>query len=188
MYYFLLVLNIIDFPKEIIDLLWHHHCFHAFWHRKPFGYCHSLRHITLPVTVKKIGSEAFEECIALTHITLPVTLQSIGTAAFRKCAQLQGIIIPPAVREISSDAFRECSSLVTVDLSVSLKNIGGSAFAKCVSLREVNLNSPTPPTLSRSAFKDVVLGACRFLVPKGCRSSYLQDKQWQKMPQLLERQ
>jgi len=91
------------------------------------------------------------------------------------------------VKEINGDAFRECSALARVDLSVGLKEIGGSAFAKCVSLREVNVNAPLPPKISKSTFKDVVLGACKFYVPKGCRNMYMQDKQWQKIPQLLEK-
>ena len=41
--------------------------------------------------------------------------------------------------------------------------------------------------MSKSTFKDVVLGACKFYVPKGFRNMYMQDKQWQKIPQLLEK-
>jgi hypothetical protein len=137
--------------------------------------------------VKKIGSKAFQECAALTSITLPITLLSIGNSAFEKCATLQSITIPAAVNEIGSDAFRDCSILVSAELSVSLKEIGGGAFSKCVSLREVSVNAPLPPKISKSTFKDVVLGACRFYVPKGCRNSYVQDKQWCKIPQLIER-
>jgi hypothetical protein len=49
------------------------------------------------------------------------------------------------------------------------------------------MNAPTAPKLSSTAFKDVVLGACKFYVPRGARANYLQDKQWQKIPQMLER-
>jgi hypothetical protein len=69
---------------------------------------------------------------------------------------------------------------------VSLKSIGSGAFAKCVSLREVVVNAPLPPKMVKSSFKDVVLGACKFYVPKGCKPQYAQDRQWQKMPQLME--
>ena len=100
---------------------------------------------------------------------------------------LQSIIIPAAVKEIGSDAFRECSTLASADLAVSLKDVSGGAFSKCVSLREVNVNAPIPPKITKTTFKDVVLGACKFYIPKGTKSSYMQDKQWQKIPQLLER-
>jgi hypothetical protein len=152
-----------------------------------FRRCHSLRYVSLPVSVKKIGSKAFEECTALSRIELPVTLQEIGNDAFAKCVTLQSIIIPPAVKEIGSDAFSECSLLASVQLPVALKSLGGGAFAKCVSLREVTVNAPLPPKMSRSTFKDVILQACKFYIPRGCRNLYMQDKQWQKIPNILEK-
>ena len=68
-----------------------------------------------------------------------------------------------------------------------VKNIGGGAFAKCVSLREVIVNAPLPPKIAKSSFKDIVLGACQFYIPRGTKNNYLQDKQWQKIPKLNER-
>ena len=41
--------------------------------------------------------------------------------------------------------------------------------------------------MAKSTFKDVVLGVCKFYVPKGCKPMYTQDKQWVKIPQLLEK-
>ena len=133
-------------------------------------------------------------------IVLASTVSIVGTVLIRGIrafswdlvpwAALAGslyIVIPAAVKEIGSDAFLECSMLVSVELPVGLKEIGGSAFAKCVSLREVIINAPQPPKMSKSTFKDVVLGACKFYVPKGFRNMYMQDKQWQKIPQLLEK-
>ena len=91
------------------------------------------------------------------------------------------------MKEIDGDAFRECSALSAVELPVGLKSIDGGAFSKCVSLREVRLNAPTPPKITKTTFKDIVLGACKFYVPKGCKTFYLQDKQWVKIPQIFER-
>ena len=81
----------------------------------------------------------------------------------------------------------QCNTLSSAELSVSLKNIGGGAFAKCVSLREVIVNAPLPPKIAKSSFKDIVLGACQFYIPRGTKNNYLQDKQWQKIPKLNER-
>ncbi len=97
--------------------------------------------------------------------------------------------MPAAVTEIGDDAFSECSSLESVELPVSLKKIGGGAFEKCVSLRNVTLNSPNPPSISKSTFKDVVLGSCKFTIPRGCKPLYQNEKQkqWVKIPQLVEK-
>jgi hypothetical protein len=75
--------------------------------------------------------------------------------------------------------------LARADLSISLKKIGGGAFGKCPSLREVIINSPNPPAIVRSTFKDVV--ACTFLVPKGCKSLFTANKDWQKINTIKEK-
>ncbi len=45
-------------------------------------------------------------------------------------------------------------------------------------LREVVLNCPTPPSISKSTFKDV---AATFLIPVGSKPLYNNDKDWQKL-------
>jgi hypothetical protein len=69
--------------------------------------------------------------------------------------------------------------LSRVELSAALKKIGGSAFQKCPMLHEIVLNSPTPPSISKSTFKDV---AATFLIPIGSKPLYNNDKDWQKLP------
>jgi hypothetical protein len=49
------------------------------------------------------------------------------------------------------------------------------------------MNAPMPPKISSSTFKDIVLGVCKFYVPQGCKALYMKDKQWMKIPQILER-
>ena len=48
-----------------------------------------------------------------------------------------------------------------------------------IDLREVVLNCPTPPSISKSTFKDV---AATFLIPAGSKPLYNNDKDWQKLP------
>ena len=114
----------------------------------------------------------------MSSISLPVSLLTIGDDAFEKCTSLTEIKIPVAVTSIGSDAFYECSMLTRVELSAALKKIGGSAFQKCPMLREVVLNCPTPPSISKSTFKDV---EATFLIPVGSKSLYNNDKDWQKL-------
>jgi hypothetical protein len=65
--------------------------------------------------------------------------------------------------------------LTNVELSSALKKIGGSAFAKCASLKEVVLNTPTPPSISKSTFKGT---APTFVIPRGSLSVYIAHKDW----------
>ena len=122
----------------------------------------------------------------LQSIDLPAALTTIGDDAFEKCASLQSIKVPIAVTSIGSDAFLECTMLAKADLPVALKKIGGEAFAKCPSLREVILNSPTPPAISKSTFKDVV--SCTFWLPKNSKTLYMANKEWVKVYVLKEKE
>jgi hypothetical protein len=117
---------------------------------------------------------------------LPAALTTIGDDAFEKCSMLQSVKLPVAVTSIGSDAFYECTMLAKVELSVALKKIGGSAFAKCPSLRDVIVNSPAPPAISRSTFKDVV--SCTFWLPKSCKPLYMANKDWVKVYVLKEKE
>ena len=69
--------------------------------------------------------------------------------------------------------------LTRAELSIALKKIGGSAFQNCPLLREVVLNSPNPPSISKSTFKGV---AASFLIPTGSQPLYSNDKDWKKLP------
>ena len=50
--------------------------------------------VTLPETLKSIGSYAFENCTSLTSITIPNSVTSIGSSAFYNCASLESITLP----------------------------------------------------------------------------------------------
>ena len=147
--------------------------------------CKNLRGVSIPASVREIGNQAFQGCAALHYISLPVALTEIGSDAYEKCAQLKHVSIPVGVTSIGSDAFYDCTSLHSVELPIALKKIGGAAFAKCPSLRDVKLNSPTPPSISKSTFKDAT--GCTFWVPKGSVTLYTADKTWAKLPNIKEK-
>ena len=73
-----------------------------------------------------------------------------------------------------------------VELPVALKKIGGEAFAKCPSLRYVALNSPPPPVIAKSTFKDVI--SCSFWLPKNSKPLYMANKDWVKVYVLKEKE
>ena len=122
----------------------------------------------------------------LSSISLPAALLTINDDAFEKCSSLKSIKLPVGVTSVGSDAFLECGSLSHVELSVALKKLGGEAFAKCPSLREVVLNSPAPPSITRTTFKDVV--SCTFWIPKGCQPLYAANKDWAKVYVIKEKE
>ena len=91
--------------------------------------------ITIPETVIKIGSKAFEGS-KLKAVTLPSKLTVIDGAAFAN-TPLTAIDIPDTVTTIGSWAFSGCKNLADVKLSKNLLVLKGWAFADCTSLKEI---------------------------------------------------
>lgn len=97
-----------------------------------------IKTITLPDSIKSIGSYAFENCIALESINLPASLEWIGDdvggygsrtgkATFNGCSNLKEIIIPDSLTSVDFPAFlpvfEGCSSL-PLATQARLKQLG----------------------------------------------------------------
>lgn len=72
----------------------------------------NLQSITLPSTIKAIGTSAFRNCYKLAMIAFPDSLTSIGSYAFYGCTGLSGdLILPSSLQEVGSYAFSDCTGL-----------------------------------------------------------------------------
>lgn len=75
-----------------------------------FAGCH-ITDITIPGSVRSIGTASFEACGKLTEVTLPSGVTTIGGGAFWICTGLQKITLPASVTSIGQDAFLDCPKL-----------------------------------------------------------------------------
>jgi len=127
------------------------------------------------VSVDTIGYGAFADDTLLTEITIPASVKSIGSSSFRGCTSLkyievesgnanyvddEGVLytknmetlfVYPEGREdteytvnsdcknISESAFRYNRYITNVTLPEGLDSIGGWAFGQCPSLKELNI-------------------------------------------------
>ena len=92
-----------------------------------FAGCDSLRSITLPHSIKRLGKNAFAGCYNLTSIQMPNSLEVIDTACFQNTVMLRQIELPATVRTIAPMAF--CNSAIThITLPDSLRELGECAF------------------------------------------------------------
>ncbi len=121
----------------------------------------SITVVTIPSTVKEIGSYAFFRT-NLKEIVIPSSVQTIGQGVFSECSKLKtldikgkalktvaygafqkagltSVVLPSSVKTIRTCAFYECKSLKTVDIQGAAE-IYQKAFAECTALTNVNLN------------------------------------------------
>jgi len=79
-----------------------------------FEGCISLKSITIPNNVTKIGNRAFYGCTGLTSVNIPDSITSIVIEAFSGCTSLPSVTIPNSVTGIEHRAFVGCTSLTSV--------------------------------------------------------------------------
>ena len=73
----------------------------------------------------------------ITNITLPKTIKVIGTGAFAAAHSLRAFEIPEGVEEIEPFAFYLCNSLEEIIVPGSVKRIGEYAFGRCNNLKRI---------------------------------------------------
>jgi len=85
------------------------------------------RSVTIPDSVKTIGSGAFEGC-GITSLNIGKSVQTIGYAAFMG-NDLRSVSIPDSVKTIGGHAFYSNGFLKTVTIGDGVKTIGDEAFS-----------------------------------------------------------
>ncbi len=126
-----------------------------------FRDCAGITNITIPASVKHIGSEAFSGCGAViedngviyvdkwavdcgtsvTDVTLRDDTVGIANSAFADCTELSSISIPDTVSYIGASAFYCCGKLKNINIGVNISSIGSQAFYGCASLESITIPS-----------------------------------------------
>ncbi len=103
-----------------------------------FDRCDTITSVTLPDTLKVVGSYAFDQCWSLKSINFPGGLTEIGAYAFLKCYALEGAVIPDSVTYLGEGAFSNCTSLKSFSLGQGVTELRDATFEACGSLTEFN--------------------------------------------------
>ncbi len=104
---------------------------------RAFCGCSKIKNITLPSSVTDIGSEAFAWCTYLKTVNILGKIKSISDRMFENCARLTDIVIPGSVKVIGKWAFRECTALTSIIVPEGVTGIGKGAFEHCVALTSI---------------------------------------------------
>ena len=106
-----------------------------------FGYCYSLRSVSLPSGLTSIGTYAFTYCDSLAHVSIPSSVTSIGFNAFATSRSLRSVSLPSGLTSIAMSTFSACYSLAHVSIPSGVTSIDRDAFINCYSLRSIRLPS-----------------------------------------------
>ncbi|MGN1329487.1 MAG: leucine-rich repeat protein [Eubacterium sp.] len=108
--------------------------------------------ISLPTTLKTLGSYSMAGTDSNTEVRLPENLETISANAFYYTTGLKSIYIPKAVKTIGRSAFENCASLESVTFgSFNMEvSIDRRAFLKCAALKSVTI--PKRATLADYSF------------------------------------
>ena len=116
----------------------------------------NLSDITIPNSVKTIGSGAFEYCSKLSSISIPSSIRTINQSTFANTG-LTSITIPSSVTKIESNAFQNCPNLTSVTVEGINITINDSAFKNCTKLSNLDvskLSSNYSNYIGKEAFKN----------------------------------
>lgn len=101
--------------------------------------------VSLPETIKEIGSSAFSWCVNLKQINIPSQVTSIARTTFYLCYKLESVVLPPNVKSIGSAAFGECWALKKISIPGNCTIIENDAFCWCTSLSHLILEDGEEP-------------------------------------------
>lgn len=106
-------------------------------------------------TVSGIGDKAFQYK-DVKSVTIPASVKSIGSQAFQYCARLTTVnFAGEGLTVIGKEAFAKCGALTAVALPASLVSVGDSAFSgiKSLALNYTGLSAE----FGKDVFKDTTL-------------------------------
>ena len=95
------------------------------------NYTHNLNvtfTVTLPSTLKEIGTSAFQGALQMTDVILPEGLMTIGKQAFKGCENLTDPKFPSTLKEILSEAYSGIDNIKNIKFNEGIEFIGNSAF------------------------------------------------------------
>ena len=147
---------------------------------------HTVRKMSIPSSVTKIGDYAFYNCTNLSSLTLPSGVKEIGFSAFQGCKSLTSVTIPSGVKYISSFTIRDCESLRFINLPSDLKYIGEEAFMNCTGLTSIYAFMEKPCEIDETTFENETIINATLYVPKGSLLDYWDDNQWKKFMNIEE--
>ena len=112
-------------------------------------------------------------------------VNSLPDYAFAECG-IKKIVIPNGVTTLEKYAFYACSDLETVIIPKTMISIGPKAFSDCYAIKEIQVQNPTPPTITTTTFSEETEIDATLYVPSGSLSLYKEAPYWKNFLNIKE--
>lgn len=104
-----------------------------------FGNCTSLQTVKLPSGIKELSPYMFSGCSSLTKVTMPNELSGFPDGLFFGCSSIEEIPFRAGITKLPEYVFAECKSLKSLVIPNTVKEIGTKAAYNCSSLESLVL-------------------------------------------------
>ena len=108
------------------------------------AYSEYLTGVVIPNSVENIESGAFCQT-GIKTLTIPNSVKSVGTDAFEECTSLIDLNIGKGVEKIGKRGFKNCSSIVNLKIPGNIVSVGQDAFAGCKAVKDLYIEDSEHP-------------------------------------------
>ncbi len=150
-----------------------------------FTDCDSLTNVSLPSSLRIIGSLTFEECRSLTHLVIPDGVTGIGGGAFdgsgitsltlpdsvttlqnafQYCYGLTNVVLSTNLTNLVSDTFYECPLLSKIIIPARVTELDSEAISYCTNLAGIYFEGNSP-AISSNSFSEIATNAIAYYLP-----------------------
>lgn len=145
---------------------------------RAFANCESMRFLSIPYSIQKIGNDAFAECINLNNVAGGECLTELGEAVYHSTSILEAET-PSGQQTVGRATFLNCQYLTFARIAEGVKMIDELAFSECHNLMELRI----PVSVEKIASNAFDGSENLTLVYMGCRYSY---EERHKIPIMVE--
>lgn len=104
-----------------------------------FAFCKKLEHITLPISLRRIGMNGFCHCDNLEELLLPENVNYVGECLCEHCKSLKRVVLSDKIEHIKIASFYCCDALEEVKLPMHLRRLSDNVFGFTPMLKQLDL-------------------------------------------------
>ena len=141
--------------------------------------CRSLKPITIPDSIKSVGTYAFTSNENADKIVIPDTVTSIGLAFADSCLTMTELVIGNGITSIPANFASTCYALTRLTFPAGITSIAASAFANCrgVELYDFTACTAVPTLAATTAFTNI-RSTCQIKVPAALADEWRAATNW----------